>query len=562
MKVSNLFVQTLREVPNDATLTSHQLLLRGGYIKQLAQGIYSLFPMGKRVMDKIEKIIREEMHEISSQEIDLPVSQPAGIWKESGRYENIDELLKFSDRNSHDMVLAMTHEEAVTDLVRNTLKSYKQLPFSLYQLQTKFRDEIRSRGGLIRVREFVMKDAYSFHASNQCLDDYYEKAKKAYIQIFNRAGIEPIVVQSDTGMMGGKIAHEFMLESSQGEDYLILCRTCGYQANAEIAKFTRENLLAELLPIENVETPTQESIADVADFLKLEKSKCMKCVFYEDSEGQLYTAVTLGHLEVSEIKLKNFLKRPDLQVASAERIIASAMVPGFASPINSKNNTIIVDESVTVSSNLVAGANKKGWHTKNVNYGRDFEANEIADIAQAETGCICCKCAGKLEATRGIEIGNIFKLGTKFTDAMECKFLDEQGKSQSAIMGCYGIGVGRLMASVIEQHHDDWGVIWPKEIAPFQVHLVSLGKDELSLSASAKVYQELSLQGVEVLWDDRNERPGVKFKDADLWGIPIRLGVGGKALKEGKVEWKIRGSKNFDKILPTEVLQKVQDFYS
>jgi prolyl-tRNA synthetase len=562
MKVSNLFVQTLREVPNDATLTSHQLLLRGGYIKQLAQGIYSLFPMGKRVIDKVEKIIREEMHEISSQEIDLPVSQPAGIWKESGRYENIDELLKFSDRNSHDMVLAMTHEEAVTDLVRNTLKSYKQLPFSLYQLQTKFRDEIRSRGGLIRVREFVMKDAYSFHASNECLDEYYEKARKAYVRIFNRAGIEPIIVQSDTGMMGGKIAHEFMLESSQGEDYLILCRTCGYQANAEIAKFTRENLLAEILPLEEVETPTQESIADVAEFLELDKSKCMKCVFYEDSEGQLYTAVTLGHLEVSEIKLKNFLKRPDIQPASSERILASDMEPGFASPIQSKNNSIIVDESVTKASNLVAGANKKGWHVKNVNYGRDFEANEIADIAQADTGCNCCKCPGKLEATRGIEIGNIFKLGTKFTDAMDCKFLDEQGKSQSAIMGCYGIGVGRLMASVIEQHHDDWGVIWPKEIAPFQVHLVSLGKDELSLSASAEIYQELSSQGVEVLWDDRNERPGVKFKDADLWGVPIRLGVGGKALKEDKVEWKIRGSKNFDKISPTEVLQKVQDFYS
>lgn len=565
MRVSKMFFNTLREAPSDASLASHILMLRGGYIKQVGAGIYSLTPLGLRVMQKIEAIIRKEMNLIDGQEVSLPVVQPADIWKESGRYDSIKgELLRFKDRSNQDMVLAMTHEEAVTDLVRSVLSSHKQLPFMLYQFQNKFRDEARSRGGLIRVREFVMKDAYSFHANEEDLDQYYEKAYQAYLNIFRAIDIEPVVVQSDTGIMGGKIAHEFMMDVESGEDYLIICDSCDYQANQEIADFTREEFpIEELKELEKVATPGKTSIEDVTSFLEKPENKAMKCVFYQDENEKLYTIVILGNLDVSEIKLKNLLKIPEIFVAEEETIKAAGMVPGYASPINAQNTTIILDKSVEKAYNLIAGANEEGFHFKNCNPSRDFKYDSIADLAQADQGCKCPKCGAKLRATRGIELGNIFKLGTKFSESMKCQFLDEDSKNKPAVMGCYGIGIGRLAASVVEKFHDDWGIVWPKAIAPYQVLIVPIGKegDECQLTAE-KLYQDLTTAGYEVLIDDRKERPGVKFKDADLWGIPVRISVGAKALANGGVEWKLRTAKKFEIVAVDDVLNQLRDFYA
>lgn len=564
MKLSQFFVQTLREAPSEALLPSHKFMLRGGYVRPLSTGIFSLYPLGTRVIRKIENLMREEMNAIQGMEVELPVVQSSELWEESGRYQAIgSEMLRFKDRNQHDMVLAMTHEEAVTDMARSILNSWRQLPFMLYQLQTKYRDEPRARGGLIRVREFTMKDAYSFHATAEDLDQYYEKAHQAYLNIFRKVGIEPVVVQSDTGIMGGKVAHEFMLESEYGEDYLILCRKCGYQANAEIAAFARAEAKEAELPLEKVATPGKEAVEDVVEFLGTTKEKGMKCVFFSDESGkELVVAVTLGHLEISEVKLKNHLKWSLLVPATPERIAASGMVAGYASPMGAHHCHILVDESVAKSSNLVAGANEAGYHIKNCNLGRDFQATAVGDFAQADTGCACPHCAAELEATRGIEIGNIFKLGTKFSESMGALFLDSEGQRRPAVMGCYGIGVGRLMASVIENSHDDWGPIWPKAITPFHVILVNIGKEAEVNETAAKLYADLTAAGIEVLWDDRDERPGVKFKDSDLWGVPVRVAVGAKALANGQVEWKLRSEKGFELVQVSEVLAKVQEFYA
>ncbi len=496
--------------------------------------------MGKRVIRKIEAIVRQEMESIDAQEIELPLVQSADLWKTTGRHDTIgSELLRFQDRTSHDMVLAMTHEEAVTDLVASSLKSYKQLPFSLFQIQSKYRDEARARGGLIRVREFTMKDAYSFHKDEACLDEYYAKAHQAYLNIFNRVGINPIIVQSDSGIMGGKLAHEFMLETPIGEDYLIICRDCGFQANSEIASFKRSSNTASPLDLEKVETPNAKSIEDAASFLEVTPQEMAKTVFFE-SEGDLIAVMTQGNLGVSEIKIKNFLKTTELSPAEPKSIVDAGMIPGFASPVGCDVSKfkLLVDESVSCNNNLICGANQKGHHFKNFNLEREIEGEyEVGDFAQADTGCECPKCSKPLESTRGIEIGNIFKLGTKFSESIGANFLDESGRKKDAVMGCYGIGIGRLMASVAESHHDDLGICWPKSIAPYQVQICTIGKDAESIEASNTLYNDLKKEGFEVLWDDRNERPGVKFKDSDLWGIPLRVAVGGKALKEGNCSW-------------------------
>ena len=566
MKVTRFFVQTLREAPADAQLPSHALLLRGGYVKPLSTGVFSIFPMGKRSLAKIENIIREEMNAVGGQEVELPLVQTADLWRESGRYTAIgEELLRFRDRNQHEMVLAMTHEEAVTDLARSALSSWRQLPFMLYQFQLKYRDEARARGGLIRVREFTMKDAYSFHATQEDLDEYYEKVRAAYVRIFNRVGIEPVVVQSDTGIMGGKQAHEFMLESPFGEDYLILCRHCGYQANAEIAKFAREELKEEPLPLEKVATPGRESIEEVSEFLGVEPKKTMKAVFF-DCAGKLVAVLVRGDLEASETKIRNFLHSGDLVAADDALIERCGMVPGSAGPvgaleaIKANGGRLLVDESVAAASNLVTGANEAGFHLKNCNWKRDFDG-ELGDFAQADTGCACPHCGEKLEAARGIEIGNIFKLGTKFSQSMGAVFQDENGERRPAVMGCYGIGVGRLLASVVEAHHDDFGILWPKEVAPFQVEIVSIGQDPAVLEAAQKRHDDLEAAGWEVLWDDRDERPGVKFKDADLWGAPVRVSVGAKALASGSVEWKLRSEKEFKLVALDAVETELKAFW-
>jgi len=559
MKLSSFFYTTLRETPSDAQLPSHIFLMRGGYIKPLSTGIYSILPLGLRVIRKIESIIREEMNAIGGMEADLPVVQTSELWSEAGRYQAIgDELLRFKDRNDHNMVLAMTHEEAITDMARYVLSSYKQLPFMLYQFKTKYRDEARARGGLIRVREFEMKDAYSFHASAEDLDLHYEKEYEVYQRIFRKVGIEPVIVQSDPGIMGGKIAHEFMLDTPNGEDYLIICKHCGYQANREIAEFVRTPTNGQpAKELEKIATPNKKTIDEVCGFLNANSENSGKCVFF-DVEGKLVVALVQGNLDISETKLRNYLKSKVLVPASEELIKASAMVPGYASPINAKDCRIILDIGAAESSDLIVGANEEGYHYKHCVPKRDFASFETADIAEAKESSLCPKCEKPLTETRGIELGNIFKLGTKFSENMGCVFTDANGEVKPAIMGCYGIGVGRLMASVVENSHDDFGPIWPLSIAPFHVLIVQIARDEAILKISEQLENELTEQGIEVLVDDRDERPGVKFKDGDLWGIPIRIAIGKKALAEGKVEWKLRSRKEMEMVPIEEVANRVK----
>lgn len=563
MKLSKYFYVTLRETPSDATMPSHIFLMRGGYIKPVSTGIYSMMPIGYRVIQKIVNIVREEMNKIGGIEVDLPVVQTADLWSESGRYQAIgEELLRFKDRNNHNMVLAMTHEEAMTDMARYVLNSYKQLPFMLYQFKTKYRDEARARGGLIRVREFLMKDAYSFHSSQEDLDKHYQEEYDAYLRIYRRVGIEPVVVQSDTGIMGGKIAHEFMLDTPNGEDYLILCKKCGYQANREIAKFTHETYKgdANAMP-EKVETPHCPSIEELSAFLKVDPKATAKCVFF-DFEGKLITVMVPGNLDVSEIKLHNLLKAKELYPADDALIRQCGMVPGFASPIGAHDTRIIVDEALADACDLVMGANEENYHLMHCTPKRDFPAFEVADIAEAQGGCKCPNCGEELSETRGIELGNIFKLGTKFSESMGAKYLTAEKTTAPAIMGCYGIGIGRLMASVVENSHDDFGPIWPKSIAPFQVEIVPIGKEPELVELAEKFEKELEANGIDVLVDDRDERPGVKFKDADLWGSPVRIAIGKKGLANGEVEWKFRNEKEFTMVKVEDVIAKAKAYFA
>jgi prolyl-tRNA synthetase len=567
MLVSKYLLKTLREPPSGAELPSHIFLLRGGYVKQLASGLYSVLPLGKRVLAKIEAMIRDEMDKVEGQEVDLPLVQPAELWKESGRYAAIGpELCRFKDRSDHPMVLAMTHEEAITDLARYVLSSYKQLPFMIWQFKLKFRDEPRSRGGLVRVREFVMKDAYSFHRDDADLDTYYQRLYQAYVNIFNRAGINPVVVKSDTGIMGGKIAHEFMLETVHGEDYLIIAEDGSYSANQEIAEFSRVHAKSAPLPIEKVATPGKQSIEEVSALLGVKPEATMKAVMFEceiDKRRSLALALVRGDLEASDVKIRNQLKVPWLP-AQEDFIRSFGLVPGYAGPVGiaaRPDFIVLADLSVTEGNNLVGGANEDGFHLKNVNAGRDFTPTHVGDYAKAQAGYLAPDGKSKLRAVRGIEIGNIFKLGTKFSQSMGCSYLDEAGKQQTPTMGCYGIGVGRLMAAAIENSHDDFGPIWPKELTPFHVHLVNIGKEPEVMEICGNLVKEWEAKGLEVLFDDRDERPGVKFKDADLWGIPVRIAVGKKGLVEGKAEWKLRKDKEFALIPVAELAPKLLEFY-
>jgi prolyl-tRNA synthetase len=573
MRVSQFVVKTLREAPTGAELPSHIFLLRGGYVKQLASGLYSMMPLGKRVLQKIEHVIRAEMNAIDGQEVELPLAQPAELWEESGRYAAIGaEMLRFKDRSEHPMVLAMTHEEAVTDLARYFLSSYKQLPFMLYQFQLKFRDEPRSRGGLVRVREFTMKDAYSFHRTHEDLDAYYAKAYAAYESIFARTGIKPVIVQSDTGIMGGKLAHEFMLETEHGEDYLILSEDGTYSANQEIAAFDRESVKEAPGTLEKVATPGKKTIEEVTGFLNTDARHAMKAVLFEtdlEKTRTLVLALVRGDLEASDVKIRNHLKARFLLPAQDDFIRAFGVVPGFASPVGiaaRKDLVVLVDASIAEGNNFVGGANEEDFHLKNVNFGREFTvpAERVGDFAKAEAGHMAPDGKSRLRAVRGIEIGNIFKLGTKFTESMNCAYLDEAGKHQNPIMGCYGIGVGRLMAAAIENSHDDFGPIWPDEITPFHVQLVAIGMEPEIVEACEKLKAEWEAAGFEVLYDDRDERPGVKFKDADLWGIPVRVAVGKKTLAaEGgaSVEWKPRREKGFTLVPVGDVAAKLREWY-
>ena len=568
MRMSQLFSQTLREAPSDAEVVSQKLLVRAGFIRQLGAGIYSILPLAKRSIDKIENILREEINAIGGQEMILPVIHPADIWKETNRYYEIgSEMSRFKDRKNADMVLAMTHEEIVADLARKLIQSYKQLPLLVYQIHTKWRDDPRPRAGLIRVREFTMKDSYSLDKDEEGLDKQYRAHYQAYFNIFNRCGLPTVAVYADVGMMGGSMAHEYMYLTPIGEDTLLICDSCGYMANRQIAVFKKpipkEEPLAEL---EKVATPDTSTIDDLAKFLDILKSKTAKAIFLmakitegtEDIEKMIF-AVVRGDVELNETKLANAIQAKELRPAHDEEIEAVGAVPGYASPIGLKDVIVVVDDLVTKSPNLVAGANEVGFHYKNVNYERDYEATIVTDISAAEAGFACPECGLELSESRGIEVGNIFKLGTKYTQALGAHYLDKDGKSKPIVMGSYGIGSGRLLASVAEEYNDENGLIWPITISPFHVHLVALRGGE---EVAEKIYEDLSNSGLEVFYDDRDETPGVKFNDADLIGIPIRITVSQRSLKKDNVEIKLRQAEEKEVISISKVVEHVQNVKS
>jgi len=542
MRRTTLFCETLRQNPADTEVAGHQLLIRGGFIQTLAAGIYSFLPLGERVKTRIENIMREEMNAIEGQEISMPVVHPAELWQETGRWYDIGaELVRFRDRSERDMVLAMTHEEVVADLLRKQIRSYRQLPIMLYQIQTKFRDEPRARGGLIRVREFVMKDAYSCHTSFEDLDRYYPLVYGAYFNVFRRAGIEVIAVESDVGMMGGTMAHEFMFLSEIGEDQLVLCAACGYAANRQIATFRKTVPPAEeLKPLEEVATPDTRTIAALAAMLGVPESRTAKAAFFMAGERLIF-AVVRGDMEVNETKLANAVGVAELRSARADELEAAGIVAGYASPIGLEGVTVVVDDLIERSPNLVAGANKAGYHLLNTNFPRDYRADVATDIVETYDGAPCPVCGRSVRMVRGVEVGNIFKLGTKYSKALGATFLDEQGQSHDIVMASYGIGVGRLMACIAEECRDERGLIWPVTVAPFEVYLVGLDLDEAPVCEAAEdLYRALTAAGIEVLYDDRRERAGVKFNDADLLGMPLRVTVSRRTLQNESVELKVR----------------------
>lgn len=570
MRMSSMFGTTLRDAPAETEIVSHQLLLRAGYIRQLAAGIFSVLPLAQKALTNVENIIRLEMNAIGGQEMSMPVVHPAEIWQETGRWYDIgSEMGRFHDKNGRDMVLAMTHEEVVTDLVRKEIQSYRQLPAMIYHLQTKWRDDPRPRAGLIRVREFVMKDSYTLDRDDAGLDKQYQAHYQAYFNIFNRCKLPTIAVKSDVGMMGGKMAHEYMYLTPVGEDTLLICDSCHYAANQQIALFQKQVAPDEdEQPLEKVATPDTKTIEALAEYLDIPAAKTAKAIFMmaeipegEETRNQVVFAIIRGDMALNETKLANALKASELRPATDEEIRATGAVPGYASPIGLKDVFVVVDDLIPQSKNLVAGANEAGYHLLNTNYKRDYKASIITDIAAAQTGDGCPECGSPMQAKRGVEVGNIFKLGTRYTEAMGATYLDQDGKPKPVVMGSYGIGVGRLLACVAEHYNDEKGLMWPISIAPFPVHLVLLagkkGKDTEAVAAADRLYQDLAMMGVEVLYDDRDESPGVKFNDADLMGMPIRLTVGSRSLKNGGVEFKRRDSQESKIIALDEIAFQV-----
>ena len=554
MKLEKLVGERFKERPADCVIDSHAIMVKGGYIKYMANGIYSSYLPLRRIVRKIEQILREEMDKIDGQEVQFPVVMPASLWDESGRYDSIgDELLRFTDRNNAKMVLGMTHEEAAVHLVREYAQSYTKYPFMIYQIQTKFRDEARPRAGLIRVREFTMKDAYSFHTSQEDLEQYYEKCHAAYERIFERVGVPEVVsVKSDSGMMGGNISHEFMLLTPVGEDSIVLCDSCDYRANMEAAENISDIARdAESAALEKVYTPNVHTIEDVCNFFGDETKNSCKAVVYQQNVDDKYVVLFIrGDLEVNETKLVNFLGE---QVHAAVITEECGLNAGYIGPVNLKVNgdaVVLYDKSLEGRNNLSCGANEAEHHYKGLDMERDVPNAEYHDFAKIQEGGICPKCGKKtVKISRGIEVGNIFQLGTKYTKSMNMTYVDANGESKTPIMGCYGIGVGRLAASVCEAHHDEYGPIWPKAIAPWQVHLCAVRVDDEEVRAYAdKLYDDLQNAGIEVIYDDRSVRAGVMFADADLLGIPLRIIVSPKNMKQGVVEVASR-----DKTLKTQI---------
>ncbi len=560
MRMSTMFGRTLRAAPADIELPSHQLMLRAALIRPLGAGIFSLLPIGWRVIRKIENIIRAEMDAIGGQELYMPVVHPADLWRETGRYDLVGpEMARFKDRGDRDMVLAMTHEEVVTDLTRTEINSYRQLPQIVYHLQTKFRDEPRSRGGLIRVREFTMKDSYSLDMDEAGLDVAYQKHWGAYERIFRRCGLDFVVVGADTGMMGGSASHEFMARSPYGEDIILTSPSGNYAANREVATFAREApSTEEMLPVEEIATPDTTTIEALATLLSVPLARTAKAVFFTGSSGRFVFAVIRGDLDVNETKLRKAAGETGLVPATVEAIRAVGAEPGYGSPVGVSGALIVVDESVRDARNLVAGANKAGFHLLNVNLGRDYEADIIADLAAAAEGFPSPIDGMPLVAERAIEIGNIFKLGTRYTEALGATYLDANGEAHPVVMGSYGIGSGRLAATIVEQYHDEKGITWPVTVAPFHVSLLSLGGDPEIVDATDALYESLTAAGIEVLYDDRPDRAGVKFNDAELIGNPIRISLSSRTLANDQAEVRLRSADESTFVSRAEVVATVQ----
>ena len=561
MRLSTHFGLTLREAPAGIEAASHRLLLRAGFIRQLGQGLYSCLPLAHRAITRIENILREEMDRIGGQEMTMPVVHPAEIWRRSGRYHAVGpEMARFEDRKGSDLVLAMTHEEVVADLCRTEIRSWRQLPQLVYHIQTKFRDDPRPRAGLIRVREFTMKDSYTLDRDAEGLERQYRAHHEAYFRIFGRCGLPTIAVGSDVGMMGGSRAHEFMYLTPVGEDTLVLCDGCGYSANRQIARSRKASAAAEEpLPVERVATPGAKTIRELAAFLDVPESRTAKAVFLTagldgGAREELIIAIVRGDMEVNETKLANAVGASWLRPAEDAAIRSAGATPGYASPIGLTSGTVVCDDAIPASPNLVAGANEQDVHLRNVNAGRDYQPGLVTDIALAGDGLPCAECGGPLRTSRGVEVGNIFQLGTRYGDAAGARFLDESGAERPIWMGSYGIGSGRLLACVAEEHHDERGLVWPASVAPCDAHLIPLGAagDEAARQAEG-IYRALREAGLEVLLDDRDERAGVKFADADLIGIPLRVVVSRRSLERGGAEVRLRGEREAE-VAPVERL--------
>ena len=557
MLISKLLGERYKEKPGEAILPSHIYLLRGGYIRQVSNGIYSMLLPAKKVARKIEQIIREEMDAIDGQEVLFPVVLPAELWQESGRFDSVTNgLIRFKDRVGHDMLLGMTHEEAAVHLARSEVKSYSKYPFMIYQIQTKFRDETRARGGLIRVREFTMKDAYSFHTSQEDLEQYYERALQAYHRIFERAGVPQVIsVRSDNGMMGGKVSHEYMLLSDVGEDTIVLCESCDYKANMEIAVSQIAHEKLEEQPLEEIHTPNITDIDSLADFFKVSPSRLMKAaVFAVENSNRPVVVFLRGDLQVNEAKLRNAIQANVFPLTDYENVnLCFGFIGAYG--LDAEGMDVVYDISLQGENNLIGGANKLDYHLQGISMDRDIKPDKYIDIAKVNEGDTCTKCGSKLKLNRGIEVGNIFQLDTKYTASMNMTFTDIDGKQKHPVMGCYGIGVGRLLASIIEASHDEYGPIWPISVAPWQIHICLLNSEnENSRQIGFKLYEKLS-KIYDVLMDDRNVAAGMQFADADLLGVPVRIIVSKRNIEKGELELVTR-DKAIKKNIKLEDLEK------
>lgn len=555
MRMSKLMLKTLREPPSEAELASHKLLLRAGLVTPFAAGLYSFTPVGWRVLRRIEAIIREEMDRSGAQEVHLPALNPIEMWEQTGRAESMGQtLFRLADRKERGFVLGPTHEEGMSLLASRHIQSYRDLPVTLYQIQTKFRDEPRPRGGLVRLREFTMKDAYSFDTGWDTLDASYDAAFEAYVRIFARAGIPVVPVAADSGAIGGKDSQEFVFLTEDGEDEVLLCPGCGYAANAEKAEFTPPAALqADPLPLEKVHTPGQRTIADLARFLGVEERQTVKAVFYKADGKPIFVAIR-GDLDVNEVKLKNALKAKDVEPMDESMVRSLGLVAGSASAVGLKGIQIVADPSAVEAANLVAGANENDYHLLNTNHGRDWTAGVVAEIALARRGDACATCGSALEVRRGMEMGHVFKLGTIYSEAIGVYYLDEAGERNPCVMGCYGIGVERMLAAVIEANHDDNGITWPPEVSPYDVHVVALNLDQPAVTdALGQLENLLVAERLSVLIDDREDSAGIKFKDADLLGMPVRITVSPRALEKGGVELRDRRTGDM-RVVPLETV--------